>query len=104
MWHPGQSTRRGPAALDVRSRSLNASSMATQSSRSGAPQESHLVLLNAAYEVFRRTARWPKFQWLDKELDQQGLNAEQIGRSLPPRLTWPDLSHAAVNPRPEDEI
>src|SRR6266849_5410286 len=46
-----------------------------------------VALLVAIYEGLKQRGNWPSFQFVDKKLDGDGHDAEEIARNLPPDLS-----------------
>ncbi|MFG3180283.1 hypothetical protein ACGFZC_35255 [[Kitasatospora] papulosa] len=58
----------------------------------GTPEEQEL--LQVVWDVFATTSRWPSFDWVDRRLDKQGLDAAEALSRLPEDLVrgFPDPS------------
>ncbi len=65
------------------------------------PRE-QLALLSAIYQGFRERGDWPTFHYIDKALDQQGLDTNKVAATLPSGLT--NLSVRPLNPADEANL
>jgi hypothetical protein len=46
-----------------------------------------IAVLSAIYEGLKQRDNWPSFQFVDKTLDAQGIDAEEVAKTLPPGLS-----------------
>src|SRR5260370_26741992 len=46
-----------------------------------------IALLSASYEGLKQRDNWPSYQFVDKTLDAQGIDAEEVAKTLPTGLS-----------------
>jgi serine/threonine protein kinase len=56
----------------------------------GPASAGHRAVLETIYRAFLETEDWPRFGWLDDELDRQGVDVKETLATLPDGLHWPE--------------
>src|ERR1700694_150790 len=51
------------------------------------PGPTHVALLNAIYGGLKQSGKWPPFSYVDRVLDRQGFDTENVIRLLTPDLS-----------------